>query len=464
VRYKCGAALACLLILFGCAALAQTPPIQPKLQETPLPPPVELSAPANVPAEVANRPLTADEAAAIALRRQPTVAAAIAALTAAKGRKNQATAGLLPSVSTGASYNNTAISPTTATTGPVGTATTPGYQVTANLRQLLFDFNHTRDVVRQATALARSASSNLTQVESDLALQTKQAFYTLVQNQGLVGVNEADVRNQQSHLASAKARLEDGVGIPADVVRAEAAVASAIFGLSLARNSASVSRVNLAELMGIDPRTPVVVAEGGEPPFKEEAVESLVKQALSRRPEVLQAQSNLDAAAHGLNAARRSDYPSLGANVGWLQRGSDFPPESKSLTYGFSLSWTPFDSGLTRGRVQEAQGNIQSAQAQLESVRLAVISDVSQAYLNLKTAEQRVPTADSEVANAEEALRLTEGMYQSGLGKFLDVLDAQTALTTAKTNRVNAQSAVDQARAAMAHAIGAGEQSTARGT
>ena len=80
--------------------------------------------------------------------------------------------------------------------------------------------------------------------------------------------------------------------------------------------------------------------------------------------------------------------------------------------------------------------------------------DVSQAYLNLKTAEQRIATADAEVANAKESLRLLEGRYQSGLGTLLDVLDAQTALLTATTNRVNNQSLVDQARAAMVHAIG----------
>ena len=52
-------------------------------------------------------------------------------------------------------------------------------------------------------------------------------------------------------------------------------------------------------------------------------------------------------------------------------------------------------------------------------------------------------------------MRLAEGRYRAGVGTFIDVTDAQAALLTAQTNRVNAQSAVDQARAALAHAIGA---------
>lgn len=64
-------------------------------------------------------------------------------------------------------------------------------------------------------------------------------------------------------------------------------------------------------------------------------------------------------------------------------------------------------------------------------------------------------TSDAEVANTLEALRLVEGRYKAGLGAFLDVLDAQTALIKADSNRVNARTSVDQARAALAHAIGA---------
>ncbi len=92
-------------------------------------------------------------------------------------------------------------------------------------------------------------------------------------------------------------------------------------------------------------------------------------------------------------------------------------------------------------------------QAQLAATTLTVTADVSQAYLNAKTAEQRLATATAGMANAEEGVRLAQGRYAAGIGVFLDVLDAQNALVTAQTNRVNAQSAINQARATLAHAL-----------
>jgi outer membrane protein TolC len=56
--------------------------------------------------------------------------------------------------------------------------------------------------------------------------------------------------------------------------------------------------------------------------------------------------------------------------------------------------------------------------------------------------------------NAEEAARLAEGRYSSGLGTFLDVLDAQNAVLTAKTNLVNAQSALSVANVGLRYATG----------
>jgi len=451
------AILTVILCLASNCLAQQTPPVLPKMTETPIPPAVELPAPPSIPEDVPNRPLTAEEAVQIALRHQPDISVARAGVSAAEGRLQGTRAGRSPSLTVGAGHTSLDSNGASTSGGvSVGGSSigSQGYQLSATVRQLLFDFDHTRDLVRQASAEQRSASADLTRAQSDLAFFVKQSFYSYVQNARLVEVNEADIRSRQGQLDLAQARLRAGVGLPSDVVRAETARAEAIFGLNLARASASVSRVLLAELMGIDPRTPILAADSEEPAVPAQDVDALVLQALRQRPEIVQAESDREAAGHGLSAARSGNSPSLGASVGWLQRGSTPAFDSRSLSVGLAITWSAFDSGLTTGRIREAAAGLQSAQAQAESVRLAVISDVSQAFLNLKTSEQRVTTSEAEVANATEGVRLTEGRYRGGLGTFLEVLDAQTALVTANMNRINAISAVNQARSALVHAIG----------
>lgn len=457
------------------------PPVYiPRVQQVVIPPPVRLPGPTEPNGDVPDRPLTAEEAARIALFNQPNVGVARAGVSAARGRTMQARAGLLPGLSLSGNYTRTDVTsnlPTNALSGTQigsstgagsaassaaaagGTAavTTPGYQVAASLRQLLFDFNHTRDLVRQLLELERVALANLTRVQADLVLQVKQSFFTLLQNERLVRVNETNVRNQQEHLALAEARFRAGLGLPADVVRAQTAVAEAVFNLTQARNNASIARVNLALQLGIDPRTPVSPADSSEPPVTVQDPQELFVVALQRRPEVAQAEAQVRSNQWAVRAAYSTDAPALSGTLGWTGRGTGFPPtDTEIFTAGVVLQWSFFDGGLTAGKVREARANVESAQAQLQSARLGVLSDVSQAWLNLRTAEQGLVTAASGVASGEESLRLATGRYKAGLGTFIDVLDAENALLTAQTNEVNARTAVDTARAALARAMGLG--------
>jgi outer membrane protein TolC len=173
----------------------------------------------------------------------------------------------------------------------------------------------------------------------------------------------------------------------------------------------------------------------------------------STRPEIAQQQATIQAERFDLGAAKTISTPQLYGTGGWDDRGVVFPPNTNVVTLGVAVQFYPYDAGLTTGRVKTAQANLTAAQAQLTAEQQQVISDVSQAYLNLKTAEQRVITANSEVENGKESVRLNTGRFSAGLGIFLDVLDAQSALLTAQNNLVDAITAVNQARAALAHAI-----------
>lgn len=448
----CAALLLPALFLGGTAGGAQqTPPVEPRVQDTPLPPPVELPTPPEVDESVANRPITAAEAVRIALQRHENVTVAESGVAAAQGRIRAARSGLLPTVNTSGGYTR---SERVSTGSGGGLSGTTGFQASVNLNQLLYDANHTRDLVRQAQAQEISAGENLERVQADLALQVKQAFYTYAQNRQLVLLQESNLQNRQEHVRMAQARLRTGIGLPLDVVRAETAVAQAVLDLTVARTNESTARVNLALLMGLDPRTPLEIAESEEPAMDVADLNALVDTALAQRPEVGQANASLEAARFALAAAKTLDAPSVSASVGLSARGNSMPPRNDALSVGAQVQWSPFDGGLRRGRQAEASAGVTAAQAQVENAQRLVTAEVSQSYLTLRAAEQRVVAAEAGIANAEESLRLATGRYQAELGSFLDVLDAQAALTAARTQRITALTAVSQARAALARAVG----------
>jgi outer membrane protein TolC len=90
----------------------------------------------------------------------------------------------------------------------------------------------------------------------------------------------------------------------------------------------------------------------------------------------------------------------------------------------------------------------------LENYRNQVIMEVSQAFANLRGAEQRVMTAELQVASSEATVNITAARYRAGLGTFLELVDAQQAALQSAINRVNAQLNLEQTRAALNHALG----------
>ncbi len=439
----------------------QQPAVEPVIKASPLPPLVKLPVPPTAQDAAPKRPVTAAEAARTALLLQPDLIAARASVSMAQGRTRQSRSGLLPQLGVGAAYTHTesirsggSSSGGTGGTGGGSFVTVPGYQISTNLQQLLFDFGRTRSLVKQSEDLERAAHANLKRVQSDLVYDVKLAFYSLVQDLRLVEVNEANVRSQDAQLALARARLDEKVGLPLDVVRAQTAVSEAILNLTLARNNASISRTRLATIMGLDARTPIETADSAEPAPRSDDVNEMATEALAQRPEAMLAAAELSAAEKGLAAARHTNSPSLAANLGLSARGNSVPPTSINASIGASISWSPVDSGFTQGRVQEAKALVDSARAAAAQVRLTIVEEVSTAYLNLRTAEQRTVTTEAQVTSAQEAVRLAEGRYRAGLGTFLDVIDTQSALLAARTSRVNAVTSIELARAALARAEG----------
>lgn len=432
----------------------------PKVQDPSVPPLISLPSLFNQ--EMPNEPLTADEAARIALKLQPSIQAAIGSVKQAHGITVQDESQLLPQVLVGggADFIHSLSGRGTELQAPfldpiLGISEVYRYQGIAQFRQLIYDFDHTREIVRKDQDIARAQEENLTAQQLQVILNVKQAYYDYANAERVVKVDEDNVVNRQRQLDLANARFQNGIGEPIDVVNAETSKSQGIVQLTLARNAASQAATNLLNQIGVNPLTPINV-----PPASSEAEVSgddpkaLISTALKARPEVRAAQALVNAYGHGVSAAKTVDMPSFYVAGAAGAAGNKFPLSNDTAALGLGVSFPIFDSGLRAGSVEQAEGQLQSAQASFNTTVLSVQNDVANAYVALRTAEQTLELTDKEVANAQEGVRIAEGRYKENFGQFQDILTAQSLLLGAETDQTQAQNAVDQARTQLRHAMG----------
>jgi OMF family outer membrane factor len=184
------------------------------------------------------------------------------------------------------------------------------------------------------------------------------------------------------------------------------------------------------------------------------SVDDLVVTALQERPDVQQALAEVRASGHALSFARATNAPSVSVFSTFSTRGTQDPLLNQTGSVGVNFRWTLSDGGLGAGRTREARAQLESSRALLESLQQTVVGEVVQAHVDLEAAEQRLLTAQAQVANAQELLRISTGRYQGEVGTFLEVTDAQDAVFSAERNLANALADVQVARAALRLAVG----------
>ena len=115
-----------------------------------------------------------------------------------------------------------------------------------------------------------------------------------------------------------------------------------------------------------------------------------------------------------------------------------WPGRCKDGSSVFQGSWNVFDGGLTYGKVKQAR-------AQLEQAKVTYDDSVRQVELEVATRsaifgkQRRLWIAEDGCECKLEALRLSDERLAAGTGTQLDVLQAQQALTTARSNLVQAE-------------------------
>lgn len=325
----------------------------------------------------------------------------------------------------------------------------------------------------------------LGQVRNARILRAQTIYFNTLRAQHQVDVANAELVNAQRQLTDATNLNAAGVGQRIDVYRAQTQVATAQQDVATAENNYGVALESFNDLVGRPLNAPVILQDApgvtiarpvtdfsqvGAPDPKavpplfnapgEVAainINNALQYANQQRPEILQAQVNVRVAQTGITLARAGQEPTFSlAAAGDYYPDTNFQfPRKRTAQITANLNIPLYDAGITRDRVQEARLSTQNAQTSLASTRSDVALDVRQSYLNLATAARQIGAANAALQSAIAARQLAELRYQSQVGLYLEVTDAQAALVQAENNQVDAVYNYLVARAQFQNAIGA---------
>ena len=301
---------------------------------------------------------------------------------------------------------------------------------------------------RAAQAGNAAARQDAEAVRQALAGEVARAFFIVQKTRQFISAAAAAVTSYETNAALARQRFDAGTALRADLLDLEVRLAQAQEDLVRARNANALARRALQNLLGLEDQD-FSVADSA-PPLTAPAATTLAS-----RPEFLAAAERARAAESQVRSAksgylpRVSAFGSLDYDHGWALNG-----DGKSYTAGALLQWDLWDGRLTRAKVSEARANLETAREQERKVRLAVNLEAEQARLELEQAQQRLQVGEKTVAQAGESLALTGHRFAQGLALSTQLIEAQTALTSARVRRADAEADVQIATAALRKALG----------
>jgi outer membrane protein len=322
---------------------------------------------------------------------------------------------------------------------------------------LLFDFGQRSANIENARQLLNAASAIQNATVQTLFLTALQNYYTAQATAAAVlSATEAE-RAARESFAAAEARYNVGVGTPADRLQAQTALSQATLNRIRAEGDARNALGSLANAMGFDAQRRIVLAD--IPPILLAAsflkdVDLLIAEARIRRPDLQAAEAQFKAAEASIDLVRAQGRPTVSLSAGptWQDVGG-------VSTSGGAVSLTlnvPIFSGFgTTYRVQSAVAQAGVRAAQRDRLNKQIALDVWRAYQSLTTATQSLATTADLMASAEESVRVALGRYRAGVGTVLELLTAQSALASARLQRIQAGLDWNVFRATLAQAMGA---------
>lgn len=395
-----------------------------------------------------------------ALANSPQIEIASAKVRQARASLVAARADILPSISANASGSRT-------DSLNVSSPAQSAYRVGIDASYEIDLFGRVSHSARAARASYRSSVSGLHDVQRLLAAETALDYVQLRNTQSRLAIAKANLGLQTETRDIVHWRMEAGLASSLDFEQAEAQLSQTAASIPALETSLAASKNRLATLVG-QPAGALeeMLAKPAQLPTAPALTDGRVpSDLLSRRPDLIAAQSDFLASAERVGISKAALYPSL--KLGGSITGAAVTPSGlfdNLLGSVFANFVAPiFNNGRLRANVRGAQAQADIAAANYRNAVLIAVEEAQNAYSQHTNATDRVAQLAKGESAAQNARKLANTQYQAGLIDFQKLLDSDRTLLSAQDNLASGQADQVISIIQLYKALGGGWQASSNG-
>jgi outer membrane protein len=313
------------------------------------------------------------------------------------------------------------------------------YEAGVALQQPIYTFGRVGAALKAAKAAHGYASQNLEAMYKEVTYGVKASFGGVLLAQQMAGLAKQSLEVARAHLENVEQLYKQGIASEYELIRARVRVAQTVPTSISADNALDQALIVFRNTLGLSADDKVAPEGTLERKPVDITVEEAFALAKQKRNDLAASRLRVDGMKAALSMAKADRYPSL-SFIGNAYLDTEQPElddkewRTKLWTATVYLSLPLFDGLRTKGKITQSkaqyeQARLLSAQT-LDNVRL----EVEQAVSKLVEARKLVDSQVASVDQAQKGLDIANIRYKNGVGTQLEVLDAQVALTIARTN------------------------------
>ncbi|MCB1619700.1 MAG: efflux transporter outer membrane subunit [Thiothrix sp.] len=319
---------------------------------------------------------------------------------------------------------------------------------------------------QSAAANASYLASNeaLRAVRQAVAAQTAKAYLAVVESRQQLGLSQRTLQVMTETARQVGNRADVGIGSPGDKYLSQSNRDSAKAGLAGHQEALDRASRQLQLLMSAYPDAKVTTADT-LPRLPALPGIGIPASLLARRPDVLAAERQLQAAGFNMLAARRALLPGISLTTGLGTASTELKNlldgDFSFWRLGGSLLQPVFQGGTLRANVLLNEARQQEAANAYAQVALTAFSEVESALAARSTINNRQSALCSAANAAKSAEQISFNRYRQGIEPYLTVLESQRRTLDAASACISAQRAALDNYVALQLALGGGFEALA---